>query len=302
MMIVASSICKKYTSSRCYAVFPLLTKHRRNLSTSSSSDKVETSKGKIQAIHKKITRPHRIILVRHGQSLGNVDDSTYVNTPDWRVTLTNLGKEQASEAGQKLQRLIGDDERAFFYYSPYERTRQTKDRILEHFSPSNVISAREEPRISEQQFGNFQNVEEVWEAKGVRHKFGRFYYRFPSGESGLDVYSRVSSFISTLVRDCTQYRNAGYDLDKVNVVIVTHGLSLRLFLMRWFQFSVEEFEVSENPGNAQLVVMTKKCVGGHRWYELDNDDRSSLNLPKSCGIPKNVHLHHLMDDSEDTNY
>ena len=101
-------------------------------------------------------------------------------------------------------------------------------------------------------------------------------------ESGLDVYSRVSSFISTLVRDCQQYRKAGANLDNVNVVIVTHGLSLRLFLMRWFQFSVEEFEETINPDNAQLVVLNKKCMDEYRWYELEEEHRTSLNLPEKC--------------------
>ena len=31
-----------------------------------------------------------------------------------------------------------------------------------------------------------------------RKAFGRFYYRFPNGEAGFDVYSRVTSFISTV--------------------------------------------------------------------------------------------------------
>ena len=40
-------------------------------------------------------RPKRIILLRHGQSLGNVDESAYVTTADWRIPLTDLGKDQA---------------------------------------------------------------------------------------------------------------------------------------------------------------------------------------------------------------
>lgn len=65
-------------------------------------------------------------------------------------------------------------------------------------------------------------------AKAERSKFGRFFYRFPSGEAGLDVYSRVSSFIPTLVRDCTRYSVEGQDLDNMNVIIVTHGESFWL--------------------------------------------------------------------------
>lgn len=71
--------------------------------------------------------------------------------------------------------------------------------------------------FSEQQIGNFQNVQQVLDAKSERSKFGRFFYRFPSGEAGLDVYNRVSSFIPTLVRDCNQYRVAGHDLDNINI-------------------------------------------------------------------------------------
>lgn len=32
-----------------------------------------------------ITKPHRIILVRHGESTGNADERVYVQTPDWKV-------------------------------------------------------------------------------------------------------------------------------------------------------------------------------------------------------------------------
>ena len=34
-----------------------------------------------------LTKPHRIIIVRHGESTGNVDESVYVTTPDWKVCM-----------------------------------------------------------------------------------------------------------------------------------------------------------------------------------------------------------------------
>lgn len=46
-------------------------------------------------------------------------------------------------------------------------------------------------------------------------------------------------------------------MSKLNIVIVTHGLTLRLFLMRYFQLSVEEFEESHNAQNAKLVVLDR---------------------------------------------
>mmetsp|Transcript_13216 Transcript_13216/g.27761 ORF Transcript_13216/g.27761 Transcript_13216/m.27761 type:complete len:320 (-) Transcript_13216:21-980(-) len=246
-------------------------------------------------------RPHRIFLMRHGQSLGNVDESAYVNTADWRIPITDLGRKQAKDAGKLLREKISeDDAKVVFYVSPYLRTHQTLNELLPFFDESEILAVQEEPRISEQQIGNFQNVQQVLNAKDERSKFGRFYYRFPSGEAGLDVYSRVSSFITTLVRDCTQYNLAGHDLDDVNVVIVTHGLALRLFLMRWFQFSVHDFEESYNPDNCELVTLEKrKDSCGHSWMELLEKDRKNLRLPENCGVPRNVQLHHLQGVSDE---
>ena len=82
----------------------------------------------------------------------------------------------------------------------------------------------------------------------------------------MDVYNRVSSFISTVYRDVKARhdfeisQNARGNklksrLADLNIVIVTHGLTLRLLLMRWFQFTVEEFEQIPNPRNADIVVL-----------------------------------------------
>ncbi|KAL3781140.1 hypothetical protein ACHAW5_002406 [Stephanodiscus triporus] len=243
-------------------------------------------------------RPRRIILLRHGQSMGNVDESAYVNTADWRIPLTDLGRKQAHEAGKNLRELICEkDASVVFYHSPYLRAKQTLDVIMPFFNDKEVFACLEEPRMSEQQIGNFQCVQQVLDAKAERSKFGRFFYRFPSGEAGLDVYSRVSSFIPTLVRDCTRYSNSGQELDNLNVVIVTHGLALRFFLMRWFQWSVDDFEKSWNPENCELVTMNKiiDSTHGHAWMELNEQNRVSLGLPQSCRVPRNVHVHRLQE-------
>ena len=176
-----------------------------------------------------------------------------------------------TDAGKQLREVICEkDASVVFYYSPYLRTKQTLDEIMPFFNEKEVVSCLEEPRISEQQLGNFQNVQEILDAKAERSKFGRFYFRFPTGEAGLDVYNRVSSFIPTFVRDCTQYDIAGHDLDNLNIVIITHGLALRFFLMRWFQWSVHDFEQSQNPENCELIIMHKiKDSDGHAWMECE---------------------------------
>ena len=63
-------------------------------------------------------------------------------------------------------------------------------------------------------------------AREQRSKFGRFYYRFQDGESGADVYDRVSAFVESLWKYWQLH-------DYNNYVLVTHGLTIQLFLMRW---------------------------------------------------------------------
>ncbi len=129
------------------------------------------SNNHFEFIHKPDFRPKRIILLRHGQSLGNADESAYVTTADWRIPLTDLGKEQAVDAGRILREKISEeDAKVVFYHSPYLRTRQTLDELLPYFSDSEILSCLEEPRICEQQIGNFQNVQQVLDAKKERSK------------------------------------------------------------------------------------------------------------------------------------
>lgn len=215
-----------------------------------------------------IQRPDRIVLVRHGESAGNSDEAMYTHTPDWRIPLTLKGKEQAVAAGQQLRAIIGDGQ-VFFYYSPYQRTIETLDGIARAFEPQQVRGLREEPRMAEQQFGNLQNLDSIRQSKSERLKYGRFFYRFPDGEAGLDVYSRVTSFMQTLRRDHTEA--------DTTIVIVTHGLSLRLFLMAWFQWTVDEFETTHNPHNCGIAIM--KRIPGQDRYRLSGQTCEMLNLP-----------------------
>jgi hypothetical protein len=91
--------------------------------------------------------------------------------------------------------------------------------------------------------------------KKVRERFGRFFYRFPEGESAADVFDRVSSFLESLWRDIDMNRLHINPSHELNFVIVSHGLTSRVFLMKWFKWSVEQFEGLNNPGNSEIRVM-----------------------------------------------
>ena len=83
-------------------------------------------------------RPSRIILVRHGQSEGNVDDTIYSTVPDSQIALTERGFAQAVVAGLQIRKLVGNGSVRCFY-SPYLRTKQTMLAILQAFDSQRVL-------------------------------------------------------------------------------------------------------------------------------------------------------------------
>ncbi|CAM9728328.1 unnamed protein product, partial [Chrysoparadoxa australica] len=237
----------------------------------------------------KMIKPQRIVIVRHGESMGNLDETAYGTIPDWLIPLTKQGHEDARNTGRLVKQHVRDGP-VFFYTSPYLRTKQTLAGMVEAFTSNEIIGVREEPRLTEQQFGNFQNLQTIQSSKAERARFGRFYYRFPEGESGLDVYNRATSFIATMFRD---FANPLIARDDITVIIVTHGLTLRLLVMRWFRYSILEFESTFNPPNGGFVVMERRNNPegeGEAWYELTKESLEMINLkPQSAeglSLPK----------------
>uniref|UniRef100_A0A6N2MQ59 Phosphoglycerate mutase-like protein AT74H n=1 Tax=Salix viminalis TaxID=40686 RepID=A0A6N2MQ59_SALVM len=212
-------------------------------------------------------RPRRIILVRHGQSQGNVDESVYTRIADPKISLTEKGKAQAEECGQRIREMIekdeADDWKVYFYVSPYKRTRETLQNLARAFERSRIAGMREEPRLREQDFGNFQDRERMRAEKAIRMLYGRFFFRFPNGESAADVYDRITGFRETLRADIDigRFQPPGEQSPNMNLVIVSHGLTLRVFLMRWYKWTVEQYEKLHNFGNGGVVVMERGFGG-----------------------------------------
>jgi len=95
-----------------------------------------------------ITRPERIILVRHGQSDGNTNRKAYERTPDSQISLTDVGYAQGVVAGLQIRKLVGN-ETVRCFYSPYLRARQTLLAVLQAFD-SQHVQLSTEPRLREQ--------------------------------------------------------------------------------------------------------------------------------------------------------
>jgi len=242
--------------------------------------------------------PRRIVLVRHGESKGNVDESEYTRTPDSQVRLTARGHVQAESTGRRLRKMMDEDEseyNLFFYISPYRRSKETAIGIAKAFEGTNILGVREEPQLREQDFGNFQDYETKQAEKQERHRFGRFFYRFPNGESGADVYDRITMFSDHMVRDI----DAGRFPEDTNMILCTHGLTLRLFLMRWFHWTVAEYERIANPSNSQPIILERRSIEDieHSMHTKEcyvlsqeskeglrgcSDDMCTMILPEEC--------------------
>lgn len=191
-------------------------------------------------------KPQRIILIRHGECFANTDESKFATEPDYTIELTDKGIQQAKDAGVKLKCLVGN-ETLYFYISPFWRTRSTFENIAKQF-PKSQFRYSEEPRLREQEWGYLRSYDELKRLKKERKEYGVFYYRFPGGEAGTDVYDRINDLLGSLHRD---FQEQDYPQ---NCVLITHSLAIRLFIMRWFHLTVEEFEEMCSPKNAELVI------------------------------------------------
>jgi hypothetical protein len=123
--------------------------------------------------------PEKLVMIRHGQSMGNINELLYSTIPDNAMQLTDLGWEQARMAGKVLkEKVLGSGETVHFIVSPYVRTVETfhglvsawcdpkefshiKDRDLRVKAWYSKliemgITWNEDSRIREQDFGNYQ--------------------------------------------------------------------------------------------------------------------------------------------------
>jgi broad specificity phosphatase PhoE len=209
-----------------------------------------------------------IKLVRHGESEANTGKLSSIEVGDFSIPLSERGRAQAHDAGVR----IGADflRHALVYTSPYRRARETLEAILGAVGlagDEGPVRSYEDPRLREVEHG----YEDLAPQEELRKKHGWFYYRFRGGESPADCYDRTSSFLESMMR---QAERRSTD----RILIVTHGLTIRCFVMRFLHLSVEQFDVLANPSNcdvvtiamaetleAPLVVSGKWGVSGLSW-------------------------------------
>ncbi len=202
--------------------------------------------------------PLFIDIVRHGLSMSNIDNKLHDTIPDWKMELSTMGEAQSYVCANKIINKYRLNAYSTYgvYVSPYTRTRQTWAAMKTRFDRANPMFAKvqfaiEDPRLREQEWGNLDAYRDADKIEKAREEFGPFYYRMLNGESGADVYDRCTMFLDTLYRDFERddYPN--------NVIVVTHGFTMRCLVMRWLHASVEEFHSWKNPNNCDTISLMR---------------------------------------------
>jgi broad specificity phosphatase PhoE len=187
-----------------------------------------------------------IKLVRHGESLANVGTVMAHEVGDHTFGLTPLGREQAKRAGKTIGAAFFKG--ALTYCSPYQRARETlADMLAGAAVPSESVRVYEDPRLREVEHGYV----DARAQQSLRRTHGWFYYRFHGGESPADCFDRTSNFLEGLMRQVERKRAK-------RVLVITHGLTIRCFVMRFLHLTVEQFDMIASPSNADIVTLGLK--------------------------------------------
>lgn len=228
-----------------------------------------------------MARRINLLLVRHALSGANLDKSLNYRLPDQRIPLANVGHDQASKVGEFLAGFLSNaaqqEGRTRILCSPYMRTRQTSaaiERVLQQHEIA--FDKREEIALREISFGLFDGYadDELQAYFPLEHSYyqkhlaveksngadGEFWAAMPMGESRAQVADRVKGVFGTILRDADPDRS-----DPVqNFIIVSHGVTIRAFIMQWLHREFEWYGRQKNPDNCSVNLISS---GGSAPYE-----------------------------------
>ena len=186
--------------------------------------------------------------VRHAESLGNKHPETYYQMPEWKIPITEEGKQQAENAGKNLS----DIDIFHMISSPYVRARETAT-IIQNQIKTIYSSYEESPLIIERAWGNLRDEVEQFKTREERNHLFDFYRRPTGGESFADVYQRAFVFLEYLKNNFKYDQSDPWNKEN-NIIIVSHGEFLKVLLMIIDGNTVEEFDGLRNPKNCEIIT------------------------------------------------
>lgn len=174
-----------------------------------------------------------IYFARHGQTQWNKDNRVCGRTD---LPLTEKGKEQA----RKLAENLATEKIDIIISSPLQRAIQTSKIVAKQFGCDVLV----DERLIEQDYGVYEGVDRKDE--GFLNNKRNFAYKYPNGESMMQVAARVYPLIEELKE---QYSTK-------NVLLICHGGVCRV-LKTYFQDMTndEYFNYSlENAGFEKFYI------------------------------------------------
>lgn len=176
---------------------------------------------------------------------------------DYDTPITDAGLAQAQKTGERIADVIPKPD--IIYVSPYKRTRQTLEAILEGAPKEwRDVPTWENESIREQEHGmntvfNDWKLSYVFDPMEMLHsiKQGEYSYRYKGGESRFDVRNRTSRFIGRMRR-----KHEGE-----NVLAVTHHLTILATigeLMHWSREEFMEWDEKRKPPNSSVTIFERE--------------------------------------------
>lgn len=220
-----------------------------------------------------MARRINLLLVRHALSGANLDKSLNYRLPDQRIPLADVGHDQSIKAGEFLAGFLSDPAqsagRTRILCSPYLRARQTSAGIEQVLRDRQIVfDKREEIALREISFGLFDGYadEELQEHFPLEHSWyqkhlaveksdgadGEFWAAMPMGESRAQVADRVKGVFGTILRDADPDR----DNPVQNFIIVSHGVTIRAFILQWMHHPFEWYGRQTNPDNCSVNLIS----------------------------------------------
>jgi len=185
----------------------------------------------------------------------------------------------ATEGGLDLSDDIGGNSSGVTNGSPIGQGSNVRTAIRESTKKKlkpqfNLDGVQEDPRLRDEDFGHLGDYSSFLQCLQDRKEYGRFFYRFPNGESGADVCDRVTSFLDAFQRQQDMF------LPETNVVIVTHGMTANMLVHRWFHLTVDHFEAMNTIPNGKAIRLDR-VENIPNYFMLDGQSLKWLNVPPS---------------------
>ncbi|WP_081844775.1 histidine phosphatase family protein [Cellulomonas sp. URHE0023] len=225
-----------------------------------------------------------LILVRHGESVGNIAateaeragrEELELETRDADTPLSPLGERQATAFGSWLRDHDADGPDVV-WCSPYLRAVHTATIALRE--AGSELALRPDERLRDRELGILDRlttagVDARYPSESVRRRLlGKFYYRPPGGESWADLVLRVRAFLSDLDRA----------QDGPRVLVVAHDaviMSIRYVCEALSERDVLELARHDPVRNAAVTRLVRDGRGWRALVVNDDDHLARRSTP-----------------------